>query len=137
MLGTKLPQTLREKHSYTILGLGLNIATPTYRTSHTMIHQSICQEKIARVHNMGANPFVNLLFPSNMDSWIATYLSGNPHIVVQKKHCGGPPLRPSALLDYSYSTGFQILLLLTKTYRTFHHLHNSSTTNYNTLKVQL
>jgi len=37
---------------------------------------------------MGANPPVIPLFSSNMESWVATYISGNPHVVVQKKHYG-------------------------------------------------
>jgi len=78
------------KNTKTILGSGLNIATPTYRTIHTTIHQFDMAREIARVHGMGANPPVTLLFPSNMDSWVATYLSGNPHLAVQKKASWGP-----------------------------------------------
>ena len=115
--------------------LGLDWTKVSHFELKYLFLTNIMSRKLARVHGMGGNPPVIPLFSSNMDSWVTTYLSGNPHVVVQKKHYGGPPLRPSALRDYSYFTCFQILLLSTKTYRTFHHHHYSSTTNYNTLKV--
>jgi hypothetical protein len=101
------------KNSYTIVGLGLNITRPTYRTSRTMIHQSICRERITRVHGMGANPPIPItpLFSWNMDSWVTTYLSRNPHIVVQKKHCRGP-LGPSTPLICTLANLHVLNLLL-------------------------
>lgn len=55
---------------------------------------------IVRMLRMGANPSRMQLLASYMDSWVATLTLKKPHLAMQKRNCGGPPLNHFAMPNY-------------------------------------